>query len=117
MIEIKSAAADALANYQDQNAAIDAVWEMTERGNRLGFSCVKRGEEAARIVCLSAPDAPLTDALLRATLNALRAQGIAAAVIDDEDLKKYAISKGYLASFEDTCLKIDEFFSKSVCKG
>ncbi len=117
MIEIKSAAADALARYRDQFAAIDAAWEMTERGNLLGFSCVKRGEEAASILCLSAPDASLTDALLRATLNALRAQGILAAVIADENLKNHAISKGYIAPFEDCCLKIDEFFSKSVCKG
>ena len=116
MIEIKSVAADAAVMYEESGIATDAAWEMTERGNRLGFSCVKREEDVARITSLQAPDAPLTDALLRATLNALRAQGIKSAVIEDEQLKKHALSKGYVASFEEMYLEIDEFFSKSVCK-
>lgn len=117
MIEIKSAAADAVVIYQEQGIEADAVWEMTERGSRLGFSCVIREEECARITCLQAPDASLTDALLRATLNALRAEGIRRAVIEDELLKNHVVSRGYAASFDDMCLEIDEFFSKSVCKG
>ena len=117
MIEIKSADAEALISYRKRHAAADAIWEMTERGDLLGYSCVKREEECARIMCLRAPDVPLMDALLRATLNALRAEGVCRAIIEDEQLVNHAISKDYIVSQNEACIKIEEFFSKSVCKG
>lgn len=118
MIEIKCAAAETLALCRQQGIDADNIWEMTERGNLLGFSCVVRGEgTAAQISRLQAPDTPLTDALLRATLNALRADGVRSVLLVDENLKKHVGAKGYLPYSSEMRLEIDEFFSKSVCKG
>ncbi len=118
MIEIKCAAAETVALCAQQGIKADNIWEMTERGNLLGFSCVVRGEETvAKISHLQAPDSPLADALLRATLNALRADGVCTVLLMDENLKNHAAAKGYLPYSSEMRLEIDEFFSKSVCKG
>ena len=118
MIEIKCAA-DKAREFGDRcSVTADTAWEMTERGDTLGFSLVRyEGEETALLMWLEAPDASLADALLRATLNALSAQGIKRACLKSEVLCSFAAQKGYVAADGSFCIEIRDFFSKSACKG
>ena len=118
MIEIKCAADNAPLFAARCGAAADTAWEMTERGNTLGFSLAIYEEDgSASLTWLEAPDAPLTDALFRATLNALSAQGVRQVRLKNEALCAFAVKKGYVADGGLVCIEIREFFSKSACKG
>ena len=114
MIEIKSAAPD---TAHALCAQADAVLEMVERGERLGYVCMNYTDDMVFVSELHAPDAPLTDALLRAALNAARAAGAETARIDDAVLVRFMQNKGYFGKTGKTSLEITAFFEKSVCKG
>ena len=117
MIEIKSAAPDTVVVLCEQAAvAADDVLEMLERETRLGFACMTYSGEEVTLTYLNAPDAPLTDALLRAALNAARSKGAKTACIADEALIEFMQTKAYLQKTSDARLEIAGFFAKSVCK-
>ncbi len=117
MIEIKCAADNAAPLCEACGVQAMCGWEMTERGERLGFSLVQADGDRASVVWLEAPDAALTDALLRATLNALLAQGVKRAILDEPSVRDFAVKKGYLGAGGPFELEIRDFFSKSSCKG
>ena len=114
MIEIKSAAPDT-ANALCPRA--DTVLEMLERDERLGYACMRYENGDVQLMELQAPDAALTDALLRAALNTARAAGAKHALIVDAALVRFMQKKSYFGKTGETSLEIALFFEKSVCKG
>lgn len=117
MIEIKCVAADtAWELCASQQLSATLVLEMTERGKRLGWCAAAADGEKARVLFLCAPDAALTDALLRALLNTLRANGVAVASIVDEALALFMVHKGYFSALQEKTIKIADFFANSTCK-
>ncbi|MBQ3093992.1 MAG: hypothetical protein IJC52_02370 [Clostridia bacterium] len=116
MIEIKNAAVERAMIYAERYGVADMVLEMIERGEVLGVACLTLCEGETTLVHLHAPDAPLTDALLRAALNAARAKGAKTAYSTCENVTRHMLAKGYISDFEHPFLEIAEFFSKSACK-
>lgn len=116
MIEIKNAAVERGRAYAECYGASDMVLEMTERDEVLGVVCMTLCNDDVTLTHLHAPDVPLTDALLRAALNAARAKGAKTARSTCELLTKHMQRKGYIPDFECPFLEIAEFFSKSACK-
>lgn len=117
MIEIKCAAVETAKTLcASQGLAEAFVLEMTERDTRLGWCAATSEGEESTLLFLTAPDASLTDALLRAMLNALRADGAKTATIADETLQCFMQRKGYFSDSEKQAVKIADFFSKSTCK-
>ncbi len=117
MIEIKCAAAEeASALCAKVGVLADTVLVMTERETRLGFVCMSYSGEEVTLPYLEAPDAALTDALLRAGLNAARAAGAKTAHITWEPLLLHMEQKGYFADQGPERVEIANFFAKSACK-
>jgi len=117
MIEIKCVADKAAGLGKVHGVEATTAFEMTERGERLGLALANVCSETADMVYLEAPDLPLTDALLRATLNALQANGVRRAVAVSQTLREFAVRKGYFPPEGPFEWDIREFFSKSACKG
>ncbi len=116
MIEIKCAADNTASLAARCGVAADTAFVMTEREELLGCSLVKYdGVAAATIVWLDAPDMALSDALLRATLNALLVQRVERAALEAASARALAIKKGYFSANDDFELKIRDFFSKTAC--
>ncbi len=117
MIEIKCAAPEtAKALCEQLGSEANLVLEMTERGVTLGTICLMLSGEEGTLLHLQAPDLSLTDALLRAGLNAVRAKGAKYAVVCDPKTAMFMQNKGYIRDLCDTRLEIADFFAKSVCK-
>lgn len=117
MIEIRCAAAEIARQLcEEHGVSATHVWEMIERENRLGWAAATATGEEATLSFLKACEAPLVDALLRAVLNALRAQGVHTAHITDGALVRFMTQKGYFAKTAEQTVEIAEFFSKSACK-
>ena len=117
MIEIKCAAPEIATALCAQAGVEDrTVLVMTERENLLGFACMTLNGEEGTLSYLEAPDAPLTDALLRAALNSARSAGVKTAYIAYQPLRLFMAKKGYLTETAPERVEIPEFFVKSVCK-
>ena len=117
MIEIKCAAPDVAASLCARaGVETQTVLTMTERDNLLGFVCMTLSGEEGTLSYLDAPDAALTDALLRAALNSARSAGAETAYIAHQALRLFMTNKGYLTETNPEHLQIVEFFAKSVCK-
>jgi len=93
------------------------VLEMTDRGQTLGVACAEYSGEEATVHYLEAPGGALTDALLRAMLNALMACGVKSAMILPEELKNHMLHKGYFPDSTYFEIKIADFFAKTCCNG
>ncbi len=93
------------------------VLEMTDRGQALGYACAVCDGEEATVHCLEAPEGALTDALLRAVLNALRSDGAKTAKIVADNLQKHMIQKGYFVDSLGFDIEIADFFAKTCCNG
>ena len=117
MIEIKCAAPDAAVSLCERaGVEVQTVLAMTEREHLLGFACMTLSGEEGVLSYLEAPDASLTDALLRAALNNARSAGVKTARIVCQPLRLFMTKKGYLTETAPERLEIAEFFAKSVCK-
>lgn len=117
MIEIKCAAAETAAMLcAAEGVSANKVLEMTERNERLGWCAAVTDGEEATVLCLRAPDTALTDALLRALLNALRADGVKTAHIAEEALGLFMQRRDYFSDSAERGIKIADFFAKSTCK-
>ncbi len=117
MIEIKCAAPDTAASLcAKAGVAKQTVLTMTEREDLLGFACMAVSGEEVTLAYLEAPDASLTDALLRAALNSARGAGAKTAHIAYRPLLLFMAAKGYLTETAPEQLEIANFFAKSVCK-
>ena len=117
MIEIKCAVPDVAAVLCERaGVGLQTVLAMTEREMLLGFVCMAQSGEEVTLSHLEAPDAALTDALLRAALNCARSAGAKAARILHKPLVLYMTQKGYLRESEPAQVEIANFFAKSACK-
>ncbi len=118
MIEIKCAAVETAKTLCKEHGVTAAthVLEMIEREIRLGWCAAQTNGEKASVLFLQATEALLTDALLRALLNTLRANGVRTAHITDETLARFMVSKGYFSEAEEKMVQIADFFAKSTCK-
>ncbi len=117
MIEIKCAAPDQAAELCTRvGEAAQVVLIMTEREVCLGFACMSYDGEEAVLSYLEAPDTALTDALLRAALNAARSAGMKTAQILSRPLCLHMEQKGYFSDSGSGRVEIANFFAKSVCK-
>ncbi len=117
MIEIKCVAPDIAASLCAKAGVEDqTVFVMTEREDLLGFACMALNGEEGTLSYLEAPDAPLTDALLRAALNSARTAGVRTARIACRSLRSFMTKKGYLNQTSPERLEIADFFAKSACK-
>jgi len=92
------------------------VFEMTDRDTVLGTAVATRDGEETCLLYMDAPDAPLTDALLRAVLNAERATGAKTAKIMSLSLYEHMIKKKYAVDSTLKTVNIADFFAKSACK-
>ncbi len=118
MIAIKNADEQtSMALCERLSLPLCLVLEMTDRDQTLGLACAEfRGEEAL-VHYLEAPEGALTDALLRATLNAVRAEGMKTARILHGGLHNHMLRKGYFGESSRTDIKIADFFAKTCCNG
>ena len=118
MIEIKCVDEQrALSVCERLRVPCGDVFEMTDRGQVIAAAVAVRQEETVSLAFLEAPDASLTDALLRAVLNAAQTKGAQTAQIEPLALREYAVKRKYLTNTDEKTLNIADFFAKSVCKG
>lgn len=93
------------------------VLQMCDGERLLGTCCVHKDGKEATVHYLDAPDAALTDALLRAALNFAMANGAVSAHVVPETLRNDMLKKGYFTESTDSVIKIADFFAKRCCNG
>ncbi len=117
MIEIKCADNERTSAVCPAATASTRVFEMVDRTKVIGTAIAELAGTTVHLLRCDAPDGPLTDALFRAVLNAMMAEGATEALSDAPHLIRHAAQKGYVPDFAHEPLQIKEFFSKFVCKG
>lgn len=95
----------------------DTALLMTQGKAVIGEALCRLKNSRVEVVYLHAPDASLTDALLRAALNASMERGALTAALLCDELFSFACSKGYCRESDPPELQIADFFEKTPCGG